>query len=122
MKFEIETRKTKEEIIQILLKNTSEQRGIGFRNYDKFFSGKVGENSFKIYRNIRYRNSFLPIFIGNIEESKTGCKICIKTRMVIFVIIFLSVWFTGIIGGCLAMPVAHVPIPQALFPYVMLIF
>ena len=68
MEYIIKTSKSKSEIIQILENNTSEKRSVFYRNYDEFFNGNISEDSFKIQRNISYRNSFLPVIIGTIKE------------------------------------------------------
>ncbi len=122
MKFTIETKKTKAEIIQILLKNTSEQKAIVFiKNYDEFFSGTISEDTFKIWRNIHYRNSFLPVIIGKIEEGDGICKVHIAMRMNFFCIVFCFIWFAGVLFGCLITPFGDVPMPYALIPYIMLV-
>ncbi len=122
MKFIIESKKSKKEIVQILLENTSEHKSLIFRQYDEFFSGKILDDSFKIWRNISYQNSFLPVILGNLETTEDGCKIYIKTRMCIFVLVFLSIWFTGVIGACLIIPFCKFPMPYVFIPYIMLIF
>lgn len=120
MKFTIETKKSKEEILQILNQNTSKQKSVFFRNFDEFFSGKISGDSFKIQQNINYRNSFRPVLIGHIEQSGDICKIHVSTRLIIPVIVLMTVWFTGIIFGCLVTPFAGFPMPHALIPYLML--
>lgn len=120
MKFTIETQKSKEDIIQILSQNTSKQKSVFFRNCDEFFSGAISDDSFKIQRNITYRNSFCPVLIGYIQQSDGICKINVSTRLIIPVIILMTVWFTGVIFGCLVTPFAGFPMPHALIPYLML--
>ncbi len=122
MKFLIETNKTKDEILQIIRNNTSEHRGVFFANNGEFFNGKILENSFKIQRNISYRNSFLPVIIGNIEEKDSGAKVSIKMRMNLFIKGFMTFWFTFVILFCLIVPFLHFDMPFCFFPYIMLIF
>lgn len=121
MKFILESKKSKDEIIQILKDNTSPARSIFYRNYDEFFNGKILEDSFKIQRNINYRNSFLPVLIGEIKKTDSSTRITIKTRMNLFVIIFLCIWFGGVSFGCLITPFADFEILFKFIPYLMLV-
>ncbi|MCR4627135.1 MAG: hypothetical protein K5640_05760 [Treponema sp.] len=122
MKFLIETNKTKDEILQIIRNNTSEHRGVFFSNNGEFFNGKILENSFKIQRNISYRNSFLPVIIGNIEEKDSGAKVSIKMRMNLFIKGFMTFWFSFVILFCLMVPFLHFDMPFCFIPYIMLVF
>jgi len=54
----------------------------------KTFAGKVYDPKFKIWRIIRYRNSFLPIVCGRIDES----VIQITMRLHWFVAVFMALW------------------------------
>ena len=121
MKFILESRKSKEEIIQVLKDNTSPSRSVFYRNYDEFFNGKIFEASFKIQRNINYRNSFLPVLIGEINETDSGTRITIKTRLNLFVIVFLCVWVGIVFLGCLITPFADFEIQFRFIPYFMLV-
>ena len=121
MKFILESKKSKDEIIQILKDNTSPARSIFYRNYDEFFNGKILEDSFKIQRNINYKNSFLPVLIGEIKKTDSSTRITIKTRMNLFVIIFLCIWFCGVSFGCLITPFADFEILFKFIPYLMLV-
>lgn len=123
MRFIIETKKSKDEILQIIRDNTYIRTSVfGFSEGTTYFEGKVCENSFKICRCIQYRNSFLPLIIGTIEANEYGSTINIRMRMAIPVIVFLVIWFTGVLVGCLIVPFAGFPMPTALVPYIMLVF
>ena len=125
MYFTIETKKSKNEILQIIRDNTYIKTSVfDFPKGDKYFEGSVSENSFKICRCIHYRNSFLPLIIGTIEKSDydSTLKIKINMRITIFVSVFISIWFTGVLAGCLIVPFAGFPMPAALVPYAMLVF
>ena len=123
MRFIIETKKSKDEILQIIRDNTYIRISVfGFSEGNTYFEGKVCENSFKICRCIQYRNSFLPLIIGTIEAHEYGSTINIRMRMAIPVIVFLVIWFTGVLVGCLIVPFAGFPMPAALVPYIMLVF
>ena len=125
MRFIVETNKSKDEILQIIRDNTYIKTSVfDFPKGDKYFEGSVSENSFKIFRCIHYRNSFLPLIIGAIEKSDydSALKIKINMRMTIFVSVFISIWFTGVLAGCLIVPFTGFPMPAALVPYIMLVF
>jgi len=123
MCFIIETNKSKDEILQIIRDNAYIKTSVfDFPKGDKYFEGSVSENSFKICRCIHYRNSFLPLIIGTIEANEYGSTINIRMRMAIPVIVFLVIWFTGVLVGCLIVPFAGFPMPTALVPYIMLVF
>ena len=101
MYFTIETKKSKDAILQIIRDNTYIKTSVfDFPKGDKYFEGSVSENSFKIFRCIQYRNSFLPLIIGTIETHEYGSAINIRMRMAIPVIVFLVIWLTGVLICC----------------------
>lgn len=110
------------EIIQILKENTSEKRSVFYRNYNEFFNGKISEDSFKIQRNISYRNSFLPVIIGSIKENENGSEIKMKFRLNLFVSGIMIFWFSFVILFCIIMPFVKFEFPICLVPYFMLVF
>ncbi len=122
MKYIIQTKKSKNEITQILQENTSEKMHIFCGIYDEFFNGTISEESFKIQRNINYRNSFLPVIIGKIKEIENGSEIFIKMRLNNFVKGFMTFWFSFVILFCLMVPFMKFDFPSCLIPYIMLVF
>lgn len=56
------------------------------------FIGKIENDSFKIHRNISYRNSFLPNICGSLEPHPLGTKVSIRMRLHLLVIAFLIFW------------------------------
>ncbi|MEL3907006.1 MAG: hypothetical protein P1P65_08305 [Treponema sp.] len=127
MHFIIKTEKTKNEVLQIIRDNTRIKNTVlDISKGDKYFEGKIFEDSFKIRRIMRYRNSFLPIIIGKIEETDSGSKIKIKMRMNGFVIGFISLWFTVVIISCIAMFLAMLLStfnrPSGFIPFIMFFF
>ena len=121
MRFSIKSNKSKDEIIQILKTNTSERKGLSYRKYDEYFNGTVKEDSFKIQRNINYKNSFLPVIIGTIKSSENGTEINIKMRLNLFIKGFMIFWFTFVVLFCIITPFAQFDMPFCLIPYIMLI-
>jgi len=64
------------------------------RNDLKQYEGKVNRDTFEIKRAINYRNSFLPISKGRVEQHGDGSKITVKMRMHTVVLIFMIFWMT----------------------------
>lgn len=101
MTFKIETNKTKEEILRIILNNTKIQESIfDLQSNGEYFRGSVGEDSFKIQRCIGYRNSFLPVIIGTIQNENEKNVINIEMRLNSFVKGFVIFWLSFVILFC----------------------
>ena len=99
MKFTIETKLSKDEILKIIEQNTSEFR-TSILN-PKYFNGKIFENSFKIRRNIHYRNTGLPEVNGKIEETESGSKVHIKIAQPLIIRLIKWFWFIAVGGICI---------------------
>ena len=56
--------------------------------------GKRTENNFKLYRAIRYRNSFLPIAFGQITDNGNEVLVEITLKMNLAVMIFMAFWMS----------------------------
>ncbi|MBN1467581.1 MAG: hypothetical protein JXM74_08600 [Fusobacteriaceae bacterium] len=100
-KYSLKCNCRREKIVEILQKNTDVNRPfIKFKDSKKFW-GKVELDSFKIERQISYRNNFLPVIIGRMIENEEKTIIEIKMRMHILVEIFVIIWlsFALSIGG-----------------------
>lgn len=65
-------------------------------NSQKSYIGKVLNNSFKIYRLFKGRNSFVPIIIGKFETSLIGTSISLKMRLH-FIVNLILCWFALIV-------------------------
>jgi hypothetical protein len=65
------------------------------------YFGKVEAENFKIRRNIRYRNSFLPVISGQVSSFAGKTTIDIKMRLSIYAIVFVSVWLGGVSLFCI---------------------
>ena len=61
-------------------------------NKGAIFEGKLTEEGFVIRRNIRYRNSFLPILVGTFERKGAKTRIRITARMFILTNLFMVMW------------------------------
>jgi hypothetical protein len=58
------------------------------------FIGTVQDDSFKIRRDIRYRNSFLPTIRGHITPIGVGARVGVTMYIHPFVAAFMIVWFS----------------------------
>src|SRR5437763_11727576 len=102
-----------------------ESIGIAFRRDDAAsppFLGTVGRSCFRLRRDIRYRNSFLPLIWGRIVPSPRGSRINVTMFLHPLVAVFMIIWFSGL-GYALAQLWVHrkeavpfaVLIPAAMF-------
>ena len=60
------------------------------------FLGKVGRSTFRLRRDIRYMNSFLPLVWGRIVPSGVGSRINVTMFLHPFVVLFMIFWFSGL--------------------------
>jgi len=95
------TRLSCDEVLKRIAENIEEKQGFNFsifsRSYNKPYTGEIIGHSFKISRNILYRNSFLPVIKGQVSSYPRHTQINIKMRPVIFVLVFMTFWL-GIVG------------------------
>lgn len=96
--FTINTSLTKDEVIT-KLNEVVEPYKAGYLPYhdggDKPYEGEVTNDTFKINRIIKYRNSFIPKISGQVfsEEKGTGIKIKMRLNMAVIVFsIFLALF------------------------------
>jgi len=93
----------------------------------KKYHGEVSIDSFKIWKIINYRNSFLPIIEGRITPSISGSRIAVTMRLHRFVAVFMLFWLGGVSTGVVTFLIAAMrgemePIPALLAPLGMLLF
>jgi len=113
-------------------KKTFRMTGIfGSSSEHKPYEGSINGNSFSITRIIGYRNSFLPIIKGNIEENLRYTKVNVKMRLHISVFFFMSIWLGGVGIACIFFlasifnnqefePAILIPFGMFIFGYVLL--
>jgi hypothetical protein len=91
----------------------------------KKFEGKVLENSFNIQRIIYYRNSFLPVISGKVEEEPSGSIIRLEmqlnTFVKVFLIFFLAIASTGFFSAKSFSPANEISIPVMLLSFSMIL-
>lgn len=121
-KFQIDTGLSSVEVAQLIRTVTGEKKLFDL-NHSHEFSGYVKESEFEITKNISYRNSFLPIIEGKIEQKGTGTQVTISMRLHFFVICFMFIWFSGVGIGCITV-ISNMEnfSPPMLIPFGMLIF
>jgi hypothetical protein len=79
------------------------------------FIGCVQEESFKIRRDIRYRNSFLPMIWGRVTPNGVGARVYVTMFIHPLVALFMIFWL-GMVGyGALSIPSASSLIPGGMF-------
>lgn len=82
-KYQIQTRLQEDEVYQRI------QNLISYE-----YLGTLSGNTFKISRNIRYRNSFLPEIKGSVEKLKGKTVVNISMNLKLFVKIFMIIWLS----------------------------
>jgi hypothetical protein len=63
-----------------------------FQKSRKPYEGTIAGNTFKISRNINYRNSFLPVIVGEIHPQPSGCYVKINMNLNMVVMVFMIFW------------------------------
>lgn len=95
------TRLSVNEVLRRLDDNIQEKQGFSIssfnRNYSKPYTGQITGTTFKMSRNINYRNSFLPVITGQITTYVGQTQVNIKMRPATFPLIFISFWL-GFVG------------------------
>jgi hypothetical protein len=71
------------------------------RKAEPVFYGSLGDGSFKISRNIRYNNSFLPQIRGRIEPTGGGTRVAMTMFVHPAVAVFMLVWCFGAASGAI---------------------
>jgi hypothetical protein len=82
------------------------------------FVGKVEGDVFRIRRDIRYRNAFLPVIRGRITSLPMGARVSVTVRLPPAVALFMSAWFAGLVAGVASLSEPMHPllvIPAGLF-------
>lgn len=62
------------------------------------FYGIVGQKGFRISKAILKGDTFLPMVLGNVEETPRGCIIFLKYRLYPGAIFFLAFWSLVLVG------------------------
>ena len=78
-------------------------------------------NELRFYRDIRYRNSFLPRIYGKVVPSPGGAQVDVLMTLHPVVALFILFWL-GAVGFGAAVTAAHSSLQAALFPLGMFVF
>ncbi len=121
----IETDKSKEQVLEILRKNTDPYPSFCIETSQYPFRGKIAEDTFTLHRTILYNNSFLPLIKGRItEDNITIVDVVMRLHAVIAV--FMFVWL-GSVGAVCFLVLMKLILgrqfePLLLLPYLMFAF
>ena len=85
------------------------------------FIGEVDGDHFEFYRDIRYRNSFLPRIKGHVSSYPRGTKIDVTMYLHPLVLVFMLFWL-GLAGAGAAATLRHGKPANALVPMGMCVF
>ena len=116
MNLTLSSPKPPETVLQTLRANTSARPpSLWFpSNVKECFHGTIADNTFRLQRNIQYRNSFLPVIRGRVDPTESGSEIRLEMSIHPLVMAFLAVWFTFVVLACLATlfgTIAGTPLP-----------
>ncbi len=67
-----------------------------------YFEGSLEREAFKISRIIHYRNSFLPVILGEIRDELDGTAVILRMRLNWIVITFMLIWILMVLGMVIA--------------------
>lgn len=115
----IETRLTPVQVAERLGRVTAPGRRLRlFRSSagEKDFQGTVSDREFRITRDIRYRNSFLPVVRGLIEDTPDGARVEVSMRLHPAVFGFMLLWF-GFLTSTLVLIVVIAAVEQTFSPF-----
>lgn len=121
MDYEIKTKKSKSEIMKIIIENTNEVYK-GDLCGGKYFGGKITNNTFKLWKFFTFNRFFSPIIIGTVEESKKGStiKLNCKYRLIDRIIIFIWLSLSGV--ACIVLPFLKPSLSVPIYsPYIVFI-
>ncbi|MCC6605080.1 MAG: hypothetical protein IT327_17875 [Anaerolineae bacterium] len=72
---------------------------LGLSRNHNLFEGEIEGASFKISRIIHYRNSFLPILVGQIQDDLDATTLKITARLHWFIIVIWSFFAVAVVSG-----------------------
>lgn len=94
-----------DEVLERIADNIEQKQAFRFsifgQNYYKPYTGNITGETFKMSRNINYRNSFLPVITGQVSTFLGQTQVKIKMRPDIIVLIFISFWLGSVGLVCL---------------------
>lgn len=99
--FEIKTRLSQEAARQKLQEIVEPRKlmRFGLSRKHNLFEGEIEGTAFKISRIIHYRNSFLPILVGQIQDDLDASTLRITARLHWFVALFWTFFALAVAAG-----------------------
>lgn len=70
------------------------------RRGEAVFVGALGEDGFRLRRDIRHRNTFRPQIRGQLDALPSGTRIRVRMRLHLFAVLFMAAWLTFVGYGC----------------------
>lgn len=117
-----ETAAPPETVISLLKSRVWEVGPLKLGRTEQPFRGRVTGDGFKISRQIRYRNSFLPVLIGTLRRSGSGTEVAVVMRMHLVVAAFSAFWLAGVLSALVGITSSHGPLGATLAIAGMLVF
>jgi hypothetical protein len=85
------------------------------------FVGTVSKDGFRVYRDIRYRNSFLPIVSGRVEQTSDGTRVSVAMYLHPLAALFMLFWLSAVAIGAVSAYAKHglagASIPAGMFVF-----
>lgn len=128
-RFQLKTPLSKNEVIARIQRIVRKKSGF-LQSLKEFYSGRKGsavfigdvaEDSFHLYRNISYRNSFLPRVNGSLIATADGTEVLVRMHLHPVVAIFILFWLSAVGVGAFTAFYSEVGLPS-LIPLGMFIF
>ena len=89
------------EVFQILTEATSHKLFVQHDEQKLFFNGWVRETRFRISLRQRRANHYLPLVIGQIETTSTGCLLFLDYKLFPMTRLLMTLWTIFLILGSL---------------------
>ena len=103
-----------------LLRAHTWDRTLNSQGMEKYFSGTLGKDEFRLMPLISGRNSWLPTLWGSIAEDSDGtCRVEIVAKPWWFTRLFMAIWYGGLgaMAVILALSVKPLNIPAFLLAF-----
>jgi hypothetical protein len=124
LQFVIKSILSADQVREILSGDIDTRRYLRLSREHPYFEGTIEQNQFKISRIIHYRNSALPVILGEIRDDIDRTTITIRMRLNLIMIVLMLFWLlavTAVTVGMLTGLITDVEFPIA-FPAITLFF
>ncbi|MCP5093946.1 MAG: hypothetical protein GY943_00175 [Chloroflexi bacterium] len=120
----IKTVLTADQVREILSGEIDTRRLLRLSREHPYFEGTIEHNAFKMSRIIHYRNTSLPVILGEIRDEIDRTTVTIRMRLNWIVIVFMIFWLvavTAVTAGLMLGFITDVDFPP-LFPPITMLF